>query len=224
MLPVLSAAPAWDRIDTVLLDLDGTLLDLDFDNYFWQTRVPERWGVQRGLDLQAARAALAPRFRAREGTLEWYCVDFWSRELALDIRALTRAEAHLIRWLPGAREFLGEVRRRGKRLVLLTNSHPEALAIKDERTQVLGHFDASFSSHVFGAPKEDARFWQLLQGAEPHDPQRCLFVDDTLPVLRAARSAGIGQVIGIHRPEAHAPVGHSGEFPAVLQIDSLLVP
>ena len=30
----------WSRIDHVLLDLDGTLLDLDFDNHFWQTLVP----------------------------------------------------------------------------------------------------------------------------------------------------------------------------------------
>ena len=102
MPPALTAA-AWDRIDTVLLDLDGTLLDLEFDNHFWQTRVPEVWGVQRGLDLQQARAVLAPRFTAREGTLEWYCEDYWSRELGLDIAALTRGEAERIRWLPGAR-------------------------------------------------------------------------------------------------------------------------
>jgi len=217
-----TAAAAWDRIDTVLLDLDGTLLDLEFDNHFWQTRVPEVWGVQQGLDLHQARAILAPRFSAREGTLEWYCEDYWSRELGLDIAALTRGEAERIRWLPGAREFLVRIRRLGKRLVLLTNSPPQALAIKDERTQVLALFDASFTSHAFGAPKEDQRFWSKLHEVEPHEPSRCLFVDDNLAVLRAARAAGIGQVIGIHRPQARTPVGHSGEFPAVEQIEALL--
>lgn len=222
MCPALTAVAAWDRIDTVLLDLDGTLLDLEFDNHFWQTRVPEVWGVPRGLDLQQARAALAPRFSAREGTLEWYCEDYWSRELGLDIAQLTRGEAARISWLPGAREFLQRVRRMGKRLVLLTNSPPQALAIKDERTQVLELFDASFTSHAFGAPKEDQQFWRHLHAVEPHVPARCLFVDDNLAVLRAARSAGISQVIGIHRPQARTPVGHSGEFPVVEQIGALL--
>lgn len=38
---------AWQEIDTVLLDMDGTLIDLHFDNYFWQRLVPERWGQER---------------------------------------------------------------------------------------------------------------------------------------------------------------------------------
>jgi len=146
-----------------------------------------------------------------------------SRELGLDIAELTRGEAERIRWLPGAREFLLKIRVLGKRLVLLTNSPPQALAIKHERTQVLALFDASFTSHAFGAPKEDQRFWRKLHEVEPHQPHRCLFVDDNLAVLRAARSAGIGQVIGIHRPQARTPVGHSGEFAAVEQIEALLL-
>jgi len=103
----------WQSLDTVLLDLDGTLLDLDFDNHFWQVLVPRAWGEARGLSLEAAQAELVPRFRAREGTLEWYSTQFWSRELGLDIPALKRLDADRVRWLPGAREFLAEVRRRG---------------------------------------------------------------------------------------------------------------
>jgi len=130
--PALNAS-AWSRIDSVLLDLDGTLLDLAFDNHFWRTRVPEAWARARSISPQQAQAELQPRFRAREGTLEWYCVDYWSRELELDIAALKHTHAQHIRWLPGAREFLGRVRALGKRLVLVTNAHPTSLAIKDAR-------------------------------------------------------------------------------------------
>src|SRR5437762_938225 len=160
----------WSRIDHVLLDLDGTLLDLDFDNHFWQTLVPARWGATRGLDLASARALLRPRFAACAGTLPWYSTDYWSRELGLDIAALKREDADRIRWLPGAQRFLAAARARGKRLVLLTNAHPAALAIKHERTGVLDHFDASYTSHALGGPKEDAHFWEALARVEHFDP------------------------------------------------------
>jgi putative hydrolase of the HAD superfamily len=212
----------WVDIDTVLLDLDGTLLDLAFDNHFWRERVPRAWAEANARDLQQAQSELRPRFRACEGTLDWYCIDYWTRELKLDIAALKRADAHRIRWLPGAREFLVRVRARGKRLVLLTNAHPTALAIKDDRTQVTSYFDAGFSSHRFGAPKEDARFWLQLRGVESFDPARALFIDDSLPVLRAARAAGIGQVIAVNRPDSSAALRHQDEFAAVDAVCELL--
>jgi len=212
----------WGTIDHVLLDLDGTLLDLDFDNHFWQSLVPQQWGAARGIDAVAARAALQPRFAACEGTLPWYSTEHWSRELGLDIAALKRADADRIRWLPGAQQFLAAARARGKRLVLLTNAHPQALAIKHERTGVLDHFDASFSSHQFGAPKEDPRFWQALARAEHYDPARSLFVDDSASVLAAARDAGIGLIRAIRRPDSVREPRVHGEFTAVDALVELL--
>jgi putative hydrolase of the HAD superfamily len=212
----------WNAIDTVLLDLDGTLLDLSFDTYFWRERVPAAWAVARGLALEAARAELAPRFRACEGRLQWYCIEHWSRELGLDIAALKRAEAERIRWLPGARAFLRRVRALGKRLLLVTNAHPTTLAIKDTCTQVISHFDADFSSHAFGAPKEHPRFWQELARVAPFDAARSLFVDDSLPVLRAARSAGIARIVAVRRPDSSCAPRQQEEFPAVDAVAELL--
>ena len=212
----------WAAIDHVLLDLDGTLLDLDFDNHFWQSLVPQHWGAARGLDLAAARALLQPRFAACEGTLPWYSTEHWSRELGLDIAALKRADAERIRWLPGAQRFLAAARERGKRLVLLTNAHPQALALKHERTGVLDHFDASFSAHQFGAPKEDPRFWQALARVERYDPARSLFVDDSASVLAAARAAGIGLIRAIRRPDSVREARVHGEFTAVDALVELL--
>jgi putative hydrolase of the HAD superfamily len=212
----------WARIDTVLLDLDGTLLDLAFDNHFWSRDVPQAWGRARGLSLAQAVSELTPLFRALEGTLDWYCIDYWSRELTLDIAALKHSQAHLVRWLPGAREFLGRVRALGKRLVLVTNAHPTTLSIKDARTRVTSHFDASYSSHRFNAPKEQPQFWRELARVEPFDPARSLFVDDSLPVLRAARAAGIGLVYAVARPDSSAPARLQQQFPAVDSVAQLL--
>ncbi len=206
--------PQWDRIDTVLLDLDGTLLDLAFDNRFWLDRVPAAYAAARGLSLDEARAALSPMFRARQGTLDWYCIDFWGRELGLDIADLHEQERDQVSWLPGAQDFLSRVQAMGKRLVLLTNSHPEVLRIKDGRTGVKAYFDAVFSSHEFRAPKEDARFWQAVRGVERFERARSMFVDDSLPVLRAARAAGVRWIYAVQPPG-------DGEFPAVASVGEL---
>src|SRR5215475_9069540 len=181
----------WDHIDTVLLDLDGTLLDLGFDNDFWLDFIPGEYAAAQSLSLEEAKATLAPRFRACEGTLSWYCIDYWSRELGLDVAALKRTQADRVAWLPGAEDFLRRLRALGKRLVVLTNSHPQVLQIKDGQTGVTRFVDAAISSHVFRAPKESPSFWQSVREVEPFDPQRSLFVDDSPPVLRAAHAAGI---------------------------------
>jgi putative hydrolase of the HAD superfamily len=206
-----TGAPRWDSIDTVLLDLDGTLLDLAFDTYFWWQHIPEVYGAARSLSLEDSRAALKPRFQACAHTLNWYCVEYWSRELGLDVPALHRAAGHRIGWLPGAEDFLRRVRALGKRVVMLTNAHPVAVQIKDERTGVTRYFDAVHSSHSFGAPKEDPRFWSAVREVEPFDPERSMFVDDNAAVLRAARNAGIRWIYAVCRPDSSgAPRIHEG--------------
>src|ERR1700759_4975105 len=92
----------WDQIDKVLLDLDGTLLDLGFDNDFWLDFIPVEYAASRSLTVAQAKADLTPRFHACEGTMNWYCIDYWSRELGLDIEALKRTQASRVAWLPGA--------------------------------------------------------------------------------------------------------------------------
>jgi putative hydrolase of the HAD superfamily len=194
--------PDWGHIDTVLLDLDGTLLDLAYDNHFWLEIVPAAYAAARTTTVDVARTELAPRFRACEGTLPWYCIDHWSRELELDIEALKRANTERIAWLPGAEDFLLRLRATGKRVVLLTNSHPRVLRIKDEKTGFLRYFDAAFTSHDFGVAKETAEFWAAIRAVEPFDLRRSLFADDSAPVLRAAQRAGIRWIYGVRRPDS----------------------
>jgi 5'-nucleotidase len=189
--------PDWAAIDTVLLDLDGTLLDQAYDNHIWRDLVPQRYAVARSMNLQAAYAEIARLFAGRSGTLDWYCIDYWSRTLGIDIGALHREVRSHVAWLPGAREFLLRMRADGKRLLLLTNSHPIALAVKHEESGVLDYLDAAVTSHEFGAPKEHAKFWAAAQERFAYDPGRSLFADDNAKMLEAARSAGIRWVYGI---------------------------
>ena len=212
----------WTRIDTVLLDMDGTLLDLRFDNWFWQELVPGLYAAEHGLSLPEAFLRLRPKFRETRGTIQWYCIDHWSRELGLDIAALKRTTFDYMGYLPGAEDFLVRLGAAGKRRVLVTNAHPLTLAVKAERVGLGTHFDAVYSSHAFGAPKESADFWPRLQAAEPFALGRTLFVDDSLPVLRAAEAFGVGWLRAVRRPDTGQPPQTTGPYPGVDRIADLL--
>jgi HAD superfamily hydrolase (TIGR01509 family) len=212
----------WQLIDIVLLDMDGTLLDLRFDNYFWQELVPVRYARQHGISLEQAHERLIPRFEAKRGTLDWYCLDFWSRELALDIADLKREVREHVRFLPGAEAFLQSLRERRVRTALVTNAHHESLAVKEAQTNLAQYFDYMISSHEFGFPKEHRNFWQRLQAELRFDPKRALFVDDSLAVLRAARDYGIGQIIAVTHPDSTQDHRIIEEFPSVRGVRELI--
>jgi 5'-nucleotidase len=213
----------WSAIDTVLLDMDGTLLDLRFDNWFWLSLVPHQYALAHGISEADAQLRLKPLFDGVHGTLKWYCVEHWSRELGLDIVALKRAAGERIEFLPGAEAFLAALRTRRKRVVLVTNAHPHALAIKDERLGLLRHFDASYSTHRFDAPKERAEFWPRLQAQEDFQPARTLFVDDSRAVLATAREYGIAHLRMVAKPDSGRPPQATAGFTPIEAVAELLL-
>lgn len=212
----------WDNVDKVFLDMDGTLLDLHFDNHFWLQYVPERYAHAHAIPLEAARAELHNRYKDLEGTLEWYCVDHWSRTLGLDIALLKEETDHLIAIHPQVLEFLEALGERDRRRVLVTNAHQKSIAIKMEKTNLAGHLDRIVCSHNLGVPKESPEFWPLVQEIEPFDKDRTLFVDDSPVVLQVARDYGFRHLLGVLRPDSKAPPRVAGDFPAIDSFADLL--
>jgi len=214
----------WSEIDTVLLDMDGTLLDLHFDNHFWLHHIPEQIARRDGTEPAAALDWLRGEYKKVAGRLEWYCVDHWSRELSLPIAELKEEVSHHIRPLPHAFDFLRAVGVTGKRRVLVTNAHTKSLALKLRLTGLGELLDEIVVSHDLGAPKEDPHFWARLRGILPYAPARALLVDDSVPVLRAARAAGVGFVIAVTRPDTHQPERSVTAVPSVRSLSLLLPP
>lgn len=212
----------WSQIDSVFLDMDGTLLDLHFDNHFWQVFVPQRYAEKHGISQDEAIRQLGPRYKAVEGTMDWYSVDYWTRELDLDIALLKAEIDHLIAIHPFVPEFLEELRSCGKRIVLVTNAHQKSLQLKMERTQLAGHFDAIICSHDYNRPKEDTAFWDLMQVTEPFNPARTLLIDDSLSVLRSAQHYGIKHLLAVYTPDTKGPTREITEYPAIHHFKELL--
>jgi putative hydrolase of the HAD superfamily len=195
----------WRKFDTILLDMDGTILDLAYDNYFWLELVPRCLARDRNADLAEVKSDLFARFARLQGSLEWYCLDYWTAELSLDLRALKSASSHRVRYLPGAVAFLRTLQATGKPVALVTNAHMHTLEIKKGVAGLGRWIDTFISSHEFGAPKESAVFWEGAQQRLGFDPARTLFIDDSLPVLDAAAACGIAGVLAVTRPDSSQP-------------------
>lgn len=205
----------WPRIQTVFLDMDGTLLDLHYDNHFWREHVPMRYAEIHGLTHEQAKAELAERYGSKTGTLEWYCVDFWSRELGMNIAELKEEVAHLVAIHPDVPEFLDAARHSGRRVVMVTNAHRKSLDLKMRKTGLEPYFDALHTSHDVGLPKENPAFWIGLQQREAFDPDATLLVDDSLPVLRSAQAYGIVHLLAVRFPDTRQPEKDPEEFQAI---------
>jgi putative hydrolase of the HAD superfamily len=211
----------WRSCHTVLLDMDGTLLDLSFDNWFWREAIPRCVARSRNAEAGAVREELFENYARRQGSLEWYCLDYWTSELGLDLRALKNAASHRIRYLAGAREFLDTAAGSGKRLVLVTNAHAHTLAVKKGVTGFGRYFECCVSAHEFGVPKEAAAFWPLLQERLGFDPSTTMFVDDSVAVLDAAAEFGIRQVVAVTRPDSRQPARTVDRHAAVESVAAL---
>ena len=192
----------WQNIDTVMLDMDGTLLDLNFDLHFWMEYLPLVYANQHNLTHQQSKDKIYPMLEAQQGKLHWYCLDYWQEIFKLDIAELKTDVAHLIQIHPFVLDFLTQAKKHNKRVYLVTNAHRKTIKLKMQVTNLEGYFDDIISSHDYNAPKEDQSFWHQLEQAINFDKQTSIFFDDSISVLKSAEKFGIGTVVAISKPSS----------------------
>jgi len=212
----------WNDIDTVLLDMDGTLLDRHFDDHFWLEHVPTRWAARNGADLEYARQHLYALFRSQENTLNWTDLDYWSDRLKMDIPLLKKEVEHLIAVHPFVIEFLLFLKQHRKQVWLVTNAHSKTLDLKMRKTLIGPYFDGIVSAHQVGLPKEDAGFWHALQAFIPYDPLRTMLGEDSEANLITAAGYAIRYLVYVGRFSSTAAPQTSGRFATIHYFNQLL--
>lgn len=212
----------WQIIDTVMLDMDGTLLDLHYDNHFWMIHLPKRYADIHNISVVESERQLHQQILSIKGTLNWYCLDYWSDNLELDIAELKKETQHKIKQRPHVDTFLSALKQSGKDIYLVTNAHRKGIDIKLSVTPIKPYFDDIISSHDYQHPKEDQAFWQMLHSQVDFDCERTLFIDDNLCVLNAAATYGIKHILGIHQPDSQKERVLS-DVPAIHHFDEIMM-
>lgn len=213
----------WSEISTVLIDMDGTILDLHFDNHFWLEHLPARYSEKMSISLDEAKEKLKADYLSVVGTIRWYCLDYWAEQTQMPITELKREIQHLIQLRDDARGFLLALKASGKNVVLVTNAHPESLSLKIERTQLDQYFDVLYSTHDFGVTKESQLLWQRLQETHGFDCDSTLFIDDSIEILQSAQQYGIKHLLAVANPDSKKPTNVITDFPAITDFELLTV-
>ena len=212
----------WQEIKTVLLDMDGTLLDLHFDNYFWQEHLPQRYAEIKGLDPERTRQEIQHHTNSIRGSLEWYSTDYWSDFLGVDVVRLKHEIRDHVAIRPYCIEFLDALRQSGKDVVMVTNAHHDSLSLKMEITMLTEKFHSMITVHEFSLPKENPACWDEVNKRHPFDPGQTLLIDDNLAALDSARRYGIRALLAIQQPDSKRPVQVIEGFESIDHFDEIL--
>jgi len=212
----------WSKISTVLLDMDGTILDLHFDNHFWLHHLPQRYSESMDISLEQAKNNLHKHYEKVAGTIDWYCLDYWAIQTKLSITELKREIQHLIQLRADAHDFLVALKTSGREVILVTNAHPDSLSLKIERTQLDQYFDKLYSTHQFGVTKESQLLWQKLQATQPFEPSSTLFVDDSINILDSAKQFGIKHLLAVANPDSQQQTRNIEAYPAIADFSALI--
>lgn len=196
----------WEKINYVILDMDGTLLDLHFDNFFWLTHIPSKYAKAHNISLKEAQEYLHDETAKVSGQIEWYCLDYWTDKLDLPIVELKKEIKHKIALRPDTLPFLDALKQANKKVVLVTNAHPDSLSLKVERTALDKHIDLLISTHHYGATKESQTLWHKLQQDLGFDKNKTLFVDDSITILDSAKKFGIKHLLSVANPDSQLAI------------------
>ena len=212
----------WRNIETVLLDMDGTLLDLHYDNHFWMEYLPRAYAAEHSVAEEDAREMLMRNFEEVRGTLPWYSLDHWTEKLQMDIPSLKREIKHMIRVRPFTIDFLAWLKEHRFDVLLVTNAHRETYNIKMAEVDISEWFDRVVISHDLDSPKEQQEFWDRLQVLHPFDPEKTLLIDDTESVLEAAQNYGIRHLLTLLQPDSSRQKRIDLRFPGIHHFDEIM--
>lgn len=118
----------------------------------------------------------------------------------IPIDELRFAASDIFEPMPGIPELLGDLKRAGHRLVLLSNTSRAHYDFITSRWDVLTHFDELVLSYKVGAMKPDTLIFDAVVEAIRCDPAQAFYTDDIAENVAAGRRHGLDAEVFIDVP------------------------
>lgn len=208
---------------TIIFDMDGTLLDLAYDDFIWNHQLPIRHAAMHGCTLEQSTESLFQFYQEHNHTLNWYSTRFWSSKVGVDTLALQHEFKHKVALRSGCIALLDYLKANGYACWIATNADCEGLKFKLEHTQIADYFDVIISSESIGYAKESIEFWQKLHALHPFQEKSAYFIDDTEKVLKGAEKFGIENLITIAQPSSKGNIRTESSYPILQDLTDLIV-
>lgn len=182
--------------------MDGTLLDLAYDDFIWNHLLPIRYAEIHQCTIEQSKTTLFEFYQEHNHTLNWYSSRFWTAKVGVDVLAMQIEYKDKVKKREGCLELLNYLKENGYSIWLATNADAAGLKLKLEKTHLADYFDVIISSETIGHAKEFVEFWEILAKQHPFDAKTSYFIDDTEKVLNGAKKFGIHNLFSIQQPSS----------------------